>query len=55
MKKTKKQTTEAQMKKLHRVAVQTQIATKTATFPSQMIPIKKSTQMKLKRKVGLNT
>ena len=34
MKKMKKQTTEAQMKKLQREAVQTQITTKTATFPS---------------------
>ena len=33
MKKTKMLTTEVQMKKLQRVAVQTQIATKTATFP----------------------
>ena len=32
MKKTKNQTTEAQTKKLQRVAVQTQIATKAATF-----------------------
>ena len=34
VKKTKKQTTEAQMKNLQRVAVQTQITTKTKTFPS---------------------
>ena len=32
MKKTKKRTTGAQMKKLQRVAVQTQITTKKATF-----------------------
>ena len=34
MKKTKKRTTEAQMKKLEREAVQTQVTTKTATCPS---------------------
>ena len=46
MKKKKKQTTEAPMKKLPREAVQTQIATKTATFPSWKTPMKRLTQAK---------
>ena len=37
----KKQTTEAQTKKLRRVAVQTEIATKTATFPSRKTLMKR--------------
>ena len=51
----RKQTTEAQMKKLQKVSVQTQIATKTATFPSWMTPMKILTQAKLKKKIGWNT
>ena len=48
-------TTEAQTKKLQRVAVQTQIATKTATFSSRKTPMKRLTQAKWKKKIGLNT
>ena len=51
----RKQTTEAQMKELQKVSVQTQIATKTATFPSWMTPMKILTQAKLKKKIWLNT
>ena len=39
--KTELQTTEAQTKKLRKVAVQTEIATKTATFPSRKTPMKR--------------
>ena len=53
--KTRNQTTEAQMKKLQKVPVQTHVATKTATFPSWMTPTKRLRQAKLKKKIGLNT
>ena len=54
MKKTKKRTTEVQMKKLQRVSVQTQITTKTAIFSSWKTPMKRLTQSKLRKKIGLN-
>ena len=55
MNETKKRTTEAPMRKLQRVAVQTQITTETATFHSRKTPMKRLTQAKLKKKIGLNT
>ena len=43
----KKNITEALVKKLQRVAVQTQITTRTATFPSRKTPMKRLTQLKI--------
>ena len=55
LKKTQKQTTEAQMKKLQRVPVQTQITTKRVTLLPWKTPMKRLTQAKLKKKIRLNT
>ena len=50
-----KNANQAQTTKLLRVAVQTQITTKTATFPSWKTTMKRLTLEKLKKKVALNT
>ena len=55
MRKTEKQTTEAQTKKLLRATVQIPIATETATFPLRKTSIKRVTRAKSKKEIGSST
>ena len=53
--KKEKNATKAPRTKLLREAAPTQIATRTATSPSQATQMKKTTQQKLNKRTGLNT